>query len=107
MTKNQIAENNVKALYAWRKALKSMELSQIQEHSRLRSCTAWVYVNSDYYFLMSHSTIVAAIRKSDGLCIDALRFVYGYTATSAQHISKFFHDFAPYTYYTNSVRYYA
>ena len=107
MTKAQIADNNVHALSAWRKACKSMEVSQIQQYSRLRTCTAWVYVNSDYYFLMSYNTIVAAVRKSDGLCIDALRFVYGYTATSAQHISKFFHDFAPYTYYTNSIRYIA
>ena len=105
MNKTQIAENNVKALSAWRKVCKSMELSQIQPYGRLRTYNAQVYVNSDYYILMSYNTIVAAVRKSDGLCVDVLRWVYGYTPTSAQHISKFFHDFAPNTYVTNRIRY--
>ncbi|MBO7731184.1 MAG: hypothetical protein J6S67_01475 [Methanobrevibacter sp.] len=70
---------------------------------RLRSCTAWVYESENYYFLRSYNTIVAFIHKETKTCYDVLRYVYGYTATSAQHIAKFWHDYTPYpwnnTYY--------
>ena len=60
---------------------------------RLRSCTAWVFETEDYYILKSYETYVAVILKSADVMYDALRIVYGYTATSAQHISKFSHDY--------------
>lgn len=60
---------------------------------RLRSCTAWVFETEDYYILKSYETYVAVILKSADVMYDALRIVYGYTATSAQHISKFGHDY--------------
>lgn len=56
---------------------------------RLHHCQAWVYETSNYYLLRSYGTIVAVIDKATDTLIDALRMVYGYTATSAQHISKF------------------
>ena len=65
---------------------------------RLRNCQATVYAYDTgkglSYVLKSYSTIVAMVWES-GECYDFLRYVYGYTATSAQHISKFFKDYAP------------
>ena len=69
------------------------------ERRSLRSCSAYVKVMSDdltgeiYYELVSYWTVVAIIH--DDYAYDILRLVYGYTATSAQHIAKFFHDYAP------------
>lgn len=63
----------------------------VQFINRLRSCNAEILASDKYYLLRSYNTIVAAI-DADGYCYDFLRLVYGYTATSAQHISKFYHD---------------
>lgn len=60
---------------------------------RLRSCTAWVLETPSYYVLRSYETYVAVIEKDTDTLFDALRIVYGYTATSAQHIAKFSHDY--------------
>ena len=67
---------------------------------RLRSCSAEVAPVIDaetgellYYVLRSYRTIVAAIDVRTDTLIDFLRYVYGYTSTSAQHISKFAHDY--------------
>ena len=67
---------------------------------RLRSCSAEVAPVMDaetgelmYYVLRSYNTIVAAIDVSNDTLYDFLRYVYGYTATSAQHISKFSKDY--------------
>ena len=67
---------------------------------RLRSCSAEVAPVIDaetgeliYYVLRSYNTIVAAIDVRTDTLYDFLRYVYGYTATSAQHISKFDHDY--------------
>ena len=72
LNKRQLAENGIK---------------------RLRSCQAWVWATEDYYVLQSYGTLVAVIEKSTDTCYDALRYVYGYTSTSAQHIAKFRHDY--------------
>jgi len=61
---------------------------------QLRSCQAKVYACDSFYVLQSYGTIVAAIDRDTGIAYDFLRKVYGYTATSAQHISKFFHDYS-------------
>lgn len=60
---------------------------------QLRSCQAKVYTCDSFYVLQSYRTIVAAIDRDTGIAYDFLRKVYGYTATSAQHISRFFHDY--------------
>ena len=59
----------------------------------LRSCSAEVYETDKFYVLRSYRTIVACIEKETGKLFDGLRYVYGYTATSAQHISKFAEDY--------------
>lgn len=60
---------------------------------KLYNCNA-KYVIDDKegrVWLKSYDTIVAVIE--DGVCYDFLRVVYGYTATSCQHINKFYHKF--------------
>ena len=61
---------------------------------RLRTCNATVYENERYIVLISYTTTVAFIDKREQRAYDILRLVYGYTATSAQHIAKFFSDYA-------------
>lgn len=61
---------------------------------RLRTCNATVYVNDRYIVLISYKTAVAFIDKQEQKAYDILRLVYGYTSTSAQHIAKFFSDYA-------------
>lgn len=56
---------------------------------KLRTCKAEVFRTEGYIVLRSYDTIVACIGEQDGVCYDFLRYVYGYSATSAQHISKF------------------
>ena len=67
---------------------------------RLRSCSAEVAPVIDaetgellYYVLRSYNTIVAAIDVHTDTLYDFLRYVYGYTSTSAQHIAKFSKDY--------------
>ena len=67
---------------------------------RLASCQAWVYYSrkSSTYYLKSYNTFVASVEnysfRNVSECCDFLRAVYGYTATSAQHIRKFFDKYA-------------
>lgn len=60
---------------------------------QLRSCSAEVAQIGNWYVLRSYRTIVAIIDTKTDTLIDFLRYVYGYTATSAQHISKFNQDY--------------
>ena len=67
---------------------------------QLRSCSAEVAPAVDnetgevvYYVLRSYRTIVAIIDTRTDTLYDFLRYVYGYTSTSAQHIAKFDHDY--------------
>lgn len=58
---------------------------------RLNSCKAWYKVcyNGDI-ILRSYGTIVAVIPAiNEKTCFDFSRVVYGYTATTSQHIDKF------------------
>lgn len=61
---------------------------------RLYSCQAEVVTYADYICLYSYGTLVAFIDCKNDTCYDVLRLVYDYTATSAQHISKFYHKFS-------------
>ena len=60
---------------------------------RLRSCSASVLETPSFFILKSYNTVVAVIDKYTGSTWDVLRMVYGYTATSAQHIAKFSDDY--------------
>lgn len=59
----------------------------------LRSCSALVYTSPKYYILQSYSTIIAIIDRETDTLYDFSRMVYGYTATSAKHVSKFNKDY--------------
>lgn len=67
--------------------------SKVTPISRLYSCTAYLYKVENgyetYYVLKSYNTVIAVWDVNEGILIDALRAVYGYTSTSAQHIAKF------------------
>lgn len=67
--------------------------TQHTEYKRLRTCKAEVCETENYYILRSYYTIVAVADKQTGEIYDALRLVYGYTSTSAQHIAKFSQDY--------------
>ena len=69
----------------------------IDKHGRhfegsLRSCQATVYSTFGYDLLYSYNTLVAVYDRYDGIGYDFLRLVYGYTATSSQHINKFLNE---------------
>ena len=81
----EFLDNVNRELPAWWKEVKPCE--------RLDYCQAWVYDLCGYKLLVSYNTFVAAV-DSNGNGYDFLRFVFGYTATSAKHISKFFHRYA-------------
>jgi hypothetical protein len=56
---------------------------------RLFKCSAVVFETEHFYVLQSYYTVIALIDKDTDTLFDFLRYVYGYTATSAQHIRKF------------------
>lgn len=74
---------------------KEYQWYQLKYHKcyKLRSMQAKVFETDNYFFLQSYGTIVAFIDKDSDICYDVLRFVYGYTTTSAKHISAFDHDY--------------
>ena len=60
------------------------------ETTRLYHCSAKVEVKLNYIHLISYGTLIATYEIQNNSLYDYLRFVYGYTATSSQHISKFY-----------------
>ena len=86
---------------AFLEAFRNNEVCCTYEPSRpLRSCSARVNYVTDtetgeilYAVLTSYSTVVAIIDYATDTLYDFLRYVYGYTSTSAQHISKFSKDY--------------
>lgn len=74
----------------------------IHEWKQLHSCSAEVANVGCFWVLKSYSTVIAVIDKRTHTLYDFLRYVYGYTSTSAQHISKFARDYSA----ENTLRYY-
>lgn len=83
---------NNKCMEEYGKAMEEFKTGNY-EIKRLRSCTASVIETPHYWILRSYNTIISVTSKDTGVCYDVLRIVYGYTATSAQHIAKFTHDY--------------
>ena len=98
----QDLENSV-AIGIFTSAMNELENESYQAYKRLRSCQAYVYSTDNYYILKSYDSFIAVIDKRTFAIADVLRHVYDYAATSAQHISKFIHDYTPYPW--NSARY--
>ena len=94
MNKEMQAIINSQCVKHYEQALQEYNLECFGNSSnRLRYCSAFVYETTHYYILQSYKTIVAVIEKKSGRCYDVLRYVYGYAATSAQHIAKFDNDY--------------
>ena len=98
MTNNQKTDNNV-IMNVIDNLDHEISLNRTQGHigryvGRLKSCQAWIYECDSYFYLVSYNTIVACVDKESKIGYDFLRKVYGYTSTSAQHISKFMHEYA-------------
>ena len=91
MRKNEQLNINAICIKALVKAEK--QLGTEYNVYRLRNCSATVLETEDYYFLKSYNTVIAFIDKESDTLYDILRYVYGYTATSAQHIAKFSSDY--------------
>lgn len=95
--KLQIEANN-EVLLAIERYNEDLKDGTIAKGKRLSTCQAYVYETRRFYVLRSYNTVVAIIEKSTDTCYDFLRGVYGYTNTSAQHISKFDKDYGRGTY---------
>lgn len=93
MTKaEQIRTNNeVKEVY--KDLIACIDHFGSKKVGRLRSCNAVVYKTNGYTYLESYGTKIACIGDADNTTYDFLRYAYGYTATSAQHITKFSRDY--------------
>lgn len=90
--KLQIMANN-EVLAAIDRYNEEIKHCTIGKGERLRTCNAYVYETPSFYVLRSYNTVVAIIEKSTDTCYDFSRGVYGYTHTTAQHISKFDIDY--------------
>lgn len=89
----QIAINK-RVLDAMRNAMNDVESTyknNFAQWASLDHCQAeYLFTISGCYIaLKSYSTVVAAVDIEDGICYDFSRWVYGYTATTTQHIYKF------------------
>ena len=93
MSKKLQIEANKEVLEAVERYNEEIKHCTICKGERLRTCQAYVYETPSFYILRSYNTVVAIIEKSSDICYDFLRAVYGYTNTSAQHISKFDKDY--------------
>lgn len=93
LNKKAQIESNKKVLSAVYRYNEEVKGTILHHGTRLRTCQAYVYETPSFYVLRSYNTVVAIIEKSSDICYDFLRAVYGYTNTSAQHISKFDKDY--------------
>lgn len=93
MLKEQRLYRNELVLKHMKGALEEIERAQnngpVHWH-KLNYCQAEYTHNGLYILLRSYNTIVACIYTPSWTGYDFLRYAYGYTATSAHHISKFF-----------------
>ena len=91
MKKAEQATINNEVKQAWEKFMENM--GKYETTKRLRSCSATVTTTDKYHILTSYNTVIAIIDRTTDTLYDALRMVYGYTATSAKHIAKFRQDY--------------
>lgn len=97
MKKEKQMQENLKveeALIAFKSDKYKAEGLEFAPAMRLRKCNAYVSRIGKWLVLTSYSTDVAIIDCQTGVLYDFLRLVYGYTATSSKHISKFAHDYS-------------
>ena len=90
------AQENLRVEKAWlafESDVKKSENLYFEPAMRLRNCNAYVSRIGKWLVLTSYSTIVAIIDSDTHVLYDVLRYRYGYTVASAQHIAKFGHDY--------------
>lgn len=107
MRKEEQLKINSFMISVWNDALQELRTSNTMKRDRLRTCQAWVHETQNFYILRSYNTFIACIHKESDTLYDMLRYEYGYTATSAQHIAKFRSDYGKSKWgCENSLRYY-
>lgn len=57
-----------------------------------RKCSAELIKSDKYIFLRSYRTLIAVYDVEENVVYDCLRYMYGSTNTSNQHIWRFYHD---------------
>ena len=92
MKKEEQKRINDSVLSVYEDAKNQIDKYGMSGYSRLRTCSAHVMSTYGYELLFSYNTLIAVYNHSDDTVYDFLRYVYGYTSTSSQHISKFAHD---------------
>jgi len=65
----------------------------LAKSNQLRSCQAYVYHFENFEILKSYNTVIAIYDRANNKTYDFLRYVYGFTMTSAHQISKFISDY--------------
>lgn len=96
MRKAEQEKENVRVIEAWDSFVTFVKNADDFAHApamRLRTCNAYVSCIGKWIVLTSYSTIVAIIDSETRVLYDVLRFRYGYTPTSANHIAKFARDY--------------
>lgn len=99
MKKAEQKLSNEICMSIWQKAMQE-KWEHIYASHALNKCQACVYETATFFILISYNTAIACIDKSTDILYDMLRYEYGYTATSAQHIAKFAKKYTPCTRYT-------
>lgn len=94
MKKEEQRAINAKVEYAIERYNATTKPGELEKLCRLRTCQATVYESYFYLVLQSYNTVVAIIDKDDMALYDFSRYVYGYTATTAQHIAKFANEYS-------------
>lgn len=93
MRREEQERENRQALNIWYAAGREFNKERPTKSRRLRTMSARVFETSNYYILKSYDTFIACIDKDTKICSDVLRNVYGFTSTSAKHVSAFDSDF--------------
>ena len=105
MSKNTLniqAQINAKVLKAYSKMNTLIDSPDVKldPPKQLRSCSAetrQIYSKKDGKFLgtilRSYKTLIAFYDAQENETYDFLRYTYCFTSTSAQHFSKFWHDY--------------
>lgn len=95
MKKEEVLRTNIKIVEFIQSFINDFELNSAQgavsigKSERLYNCNASVYQLPGFKILKSYETVIAIYDEENNTVYDILRLIYGYTATSAQHISKF------------------
>ena len=93
MKKSEQEKINNLCVSVWDECMQEATDYGLKYKGKLRSCTAQILETPNFYVLQSYNTLIACIDKREDALIDILRYVYGYTATSAKHIAKFRQDY--------------